>query len=255
MRCAPRPPPPSSAGGIRVDTQSVTLLAALGAGLLSFFSPCVLPLVPVYLAYMTGAATVRVEEQSRLRAVAHALFFVLGFGLIFVGLGAGIGALGGLLYTALPYLTKVGGLILIVLGLHTAGLIRVPWLQMERRIGIEAPQGRGFLTSFLVGLIFAGGWTPCVGPVLTAILFLAADSQTAARGATLLVAYTAGLGLPFVAVAGLFDLVAPALRRLGRYVRVASAIGGAFLIAMGFLLVTDLFQALIYRLSAFTFGA
>lgn len=110
------------------------------------------------------------------------------------------------------------------------------------------------LTSFLVGLIFAGGWTPCVGPVLTAILFLAADSQTAARGASLLIAYTAGLGVPFVAVAGLFDLAAPALRRLGRYTRVASTIGGAFLIAMGFLLITDLFQTLVYRLNALAFG-
>ncbi len=236
-----------------MNTQGITLLAALAAGLLSFFSPCVLPLVPVYLAYVSGATTIRPEEQSRLRAVAHALFFVFGFGLVFVGLGAGVGALGGLLYPALPYLTKAGGLILIVLGLHTAGLIRVPWLQMERRIGIEAPRGRGFLTSFLVGLIFAGGWTPCVGPVLTAILLLAADSQTAARGATLLVAYTAGLGLPFVAVAGLLDLAAPALRGLGRYLRVASAVGGVFLIAMGFLLITDLFQVMIYWLNALAY--
>lgn len=113
-----------------MDPQGITLLAALAAGLLSFFSPCILPLVPVYLAYMTGAATTRGEERGRLRAIAHALFFVVGFGLVFVGLGAGVGALGGLLYTVLPYLTKVGGLILIVLGLHTAGLIRAPWLQI-----------------------------------------------------------------------------------------------------------------------------
>jgi len=237
-----------------VAAHEVSLLAALGAGLVSFFSPCVLPLVPVYLAYMTGATTARLEEQSRLRAMAHAVSFVLGFGLIFVGLGAGIGALGGLLYPALPYLTKIGGLLLIVLGLHTAGLLRLPWLQMERRVGIEAPRGRGLLTSFLVGLIFAAGWTPCVGPVLTAILLLAADSQTAARGATLLVAYTAGLGVPFVAVAGLLDLAAPTLRGLGRHLRAVSIVGGGLLIAMGVLLVTDLFQALVYWLNALTYG-
>lgn len=233
--------------------EGITLLAALAAGLISFFSPCVLPLVPVYLAYMTGATSARPEGRSRLRTVAHALAFVLGFGLIFVGLGAGIGALGGLLYPVLPYLTKVGGLILIVLGLHTAGLIRVPWLQMERRVGLEAPRKRGLITSFLVGLIFAAGWTPCVGPVLTAILILAADSQTAARGATLLVAYTAGLGLPFMAVAGALDLAAPALRGLGRHLRVAGVVGGVLLIAMGFLLITDLFQAMIYWLNALAY--
>lgn len=237
-----------------MDAQGVTMLAALAAGLLSFFSPCVLPLVPVYLAYMTGATTLQPAGGDRLRAIAHAIVFVLGFGVVFVGLGAGVGALGGLIYPALPYITKVGGVVLIVLGLHTAGLIRVPWLLMERRIGLEAPRGRGLLTSFLVGLIFAGGWTPCIGPVLTAILVLAADAQTAARGATLLVAYTAGLGIPFVAVAGLLDLLAPAMRGLGRHLRVAGAIGGVFLIAMGFLLITDLFQAMISWLNALAYG-
>ncbi len=237
-----------------MDPQSVSLLAALVAGLLSFFSPCVLPLVPVYLAYMTGASTLHAEGQSRLRAVAHALFFVLGFGFVFVALGAGFGALGGLIYPALPYITKIGGLLLIALGLHSAGLIRVPWLQMEHRISVAAPRGRGLLTSFIVGLVFAGGLTPCVGPVLTAILLLAADSQTAARGAGLLIVYTAGLGLPFVAVAGLLDLAAPALQGMRRSLRFAGAVGGLFLIAMGFLLVTDLFQRMINWLNALTYG-
>lgn len=226
--------------------QEVTLFAALAAGLLSFFSPCVLPLVPVYLAYVTGATTTGEREHSRLRAVSHALFFVLGFGAVFVALGAGIGALGGLLYPTLPYLAKVGGIVLIVLGLHTAGLLRLPWLEMERRIGAPPPRGRGYLTSLLVGLVFAAGWTPCVGPVLTAILILAADSQTAARGAALLVAYTIGLGFPFVVVAGLLDLGAPLVRRLGRSLRYTGAVGGALLIAMGFLLVTDLFQRVLF---------
>jgi cytochrome c-type biogenesis protein len=232
-----------------VDAQGITLLAALAAGSLSFFSPCVLPIVPVYLAYITGATTTRPEGRRRLWTVVHALSFVLGFGLVFVGLGAGAGALGGLLYPALPYLTKVGGLIMILLGLHMVGLMRVPWLQMERRVGIEVPRGRGLLTSFLVGLTFAAGWTPCVGTVLTAILLLAAGSQTAARGATLLVAYTAGIGLPFLVVAGFLDLAAPTLRRVGRHLRAASVVGGALLITMGLLLITDRFQAVIFWLN------
>ncbi len=233
-----------------MDPQNVTLTAALIAGLLSFFSPCVLPLVPIYLGYMSGTAVSSLDEAHRLRTLSHALFFVLGFGLLFVVLGAAAGLLGSIIYPLMPYLVKVGGVILIILGLHMAGLITIPFLNMEKRLELGIQPKKNYWTSFLIGIIFAAGWTPCVGPVLTAILMLAANSQTATAGAGLLAVYALGLGLPFLAVAGLVDVAVPALRRLGRYLRIVSATGGALLIGMGFLLLTGMFEQLVFWLNA-----
>jgi len=238
-----------------VDPQNITLTAALVAGLLSFFSPCVLPLVPIYLGYMTGTAVSGLNESQRLRTLGHALFFVLGFGLLFVLLGATAGLLGSLLYPILPYLTKIGGVILIVFGMHMTGLLTIPFLNMEKRIELGEQPRNNYWTSLLIGVIFAAGWTPCVGPVLTAILILAADSQTAASGAGLLAVYALGLGLPFLGVAGLVDVAVPALRRMGRYLRIVSVAGGILLIAMGFLMVTGLFEQLIFQFNAWAAGA
>ena len=238
-----------------MDPQNITLTAALVAGLLSFFSPCVLPLVPIYLGYMTGTAVSGLNESQRLRTLGHALFFVLGFGLLFVLLGATAGLLGSLLYPILPYLTKIGGVILIVFGMHMTGLLTIPFLNMEKRIELGEQPRNNYWTSLLIGVIFAAGWTPCVGPVLTAILILAADSQTAASGAGLLAVYALGLGLPFLGVAGLVDVAVPALRRMGRYLRIVSVAGGILLIAMGFLMVTGLFEQLIFQFNAWAAGA
>ena len=221
--------------------QSISLPAALVAGLISFFSPCVLPLVPVYLGYITGTAVTRLDSSSRRTTLAHALFFVLGFSVLFVALGATAGLLGSLISPALPILIKAGGLILIVFGLHMTGLITIPFLSMEKRLEVRDSGRKNYWSSFLVGLIFAAGWTPCVGPVLSGILMLAADSQTAARGATLLAVYTLGLGLPFLGVAALVDVAVPALRKASRFLRYVSIAGGILLIAMGFLLLTGLF--------------
>lgn len=231
-----------------MDSQNVGLAAALIAGLISFFSPCVLPLVPVYLGYMSGQVTAN-QAGTRFRTVAHALFFVLGFGLVFVLLGAAAGLLGAAIDPIIPHVVKVGGLILIVFGLHLMGLISIPFLNMEKRLDVRTGR-KNYWSSFLVGVVFAAGWTPCIGPVLTAILLLAADSQTAGAGAVLLTAYALGLGVPFVVVASLIDAVGPILRRSGRVMRVASIVGGVLLVVMGFLLITGLFQTFIFWLNA-----
>lgn len=228
---------------------NITSWTALLAGLLSFFSPCVLPLVPIYLGYLTGQAASGLDRANRLQTLIHALFFVLGFGLLFVALGATAGLLGQLLLPVMPYITRIGGLVLIVLGLHMLGLLSVPFLNMDRRLELRTDR-KSYWTSWLVGVIFAAGWTPCVGPVLTGILILAADSQTVGRGAALLALYATGLGIPFLAVAALVDATLPVLRKLHRHARVASVVGGLLLIVMGFLLVTGLFEALIFRLNA-----
>lgn len=235
--------------------QNVTLTAALVAGLLSFFSPCVLPIVPIYLGYMTGTAVSSLDESQRLRALGHALFFVLGFGVLFVLLGATAGLLGSLLYPLIPYLTKIGGVILVVLGLHMTGLITIPFLNMEKRLDLGGQPRNNYWTSFLIGVIFAAGWTPCVGPVLTAILIMAADSQTMSAGAGLLAVYALGLGLPFLGVAGLVDVAVPALRRMGRYLRIVSVAGGILLMAMGFLMATGLFEQILFQFNAWAAGA
>lgn len=233
-----------------MPSQELSFVTALVAGLLSFFSPCVLPLVPVYLGYMTGTVVTGQSEVQRLRTLAHALLFTLGFGAIFVLLGAAAGMLGSIIYPIMPYIVKVGGLVLIVFGLHLMGLIAIPFLNMEKRLELQGGRRGSYWSSFIVGIVFAAGWTPCVGPVLSAILLLAADSQTAGVGAILLAIYALGLGIPFLLVAGLVDLATPLLRRLNRHLRVVSILGGVLLVVMGFLLLVGLFEALIFRLNA-----
>ncbi len=204
-----------------------------------------LPLVPVYLGYMAGTAVSSLADTDRLRVFFHALFFVLGFGIIFVFTGAAMGALGGLIYPMMPTLVKVGGVILIVLGLHMAGLVTIPFLGIEKRLELGSRYRKNYWTSFLIGVVFAIGWTPCVGPILAAILLLAADSQTVTAGATLLAIYTLGLGVPFLIVAVLVNIGLPVLRRMSRYLHAFSISGGALLIAMGFLLLTGLWGSLV----------
>jgi cytochrome c-type biogenesis protein len=233
-------------------TQNVTLPAALLAGIISFFSPCVLPLVPIYLGYITGTAVSGLDSTKRLTTLIHAAFFVLGFGVLFVALGATAGLLGSLIYPILPYLTQGGGVILIILGLHMTGLITIPFLAMEKRLEMRQSGRRNYWSSFLVGVIFAAGWTPCVGPVLSGILMLAADSQTVSRGAILLALYTLGLGLPFLLVAALVDVAVPALRKMSKYLRIFSIVGGVLLIVMGFLLLTGLFTRVTAWFNALT---
>ncbi len=239
-------------------TDNLSVGLAFVAGLLSFLSPCVLPLVPVYLGYLSGT-TASDAPDARLRTVSHAGAFVGGFSAVFVVLGslAGLagslaghesGALGAVgrglagLEQATPWLARVGGVILVILGLHLAGVVRIPLLHHELRLQGPQPGRRGLIASALVGMAFAAGWTPCVGPYLMAILFLAGNAGTVARGAGLLAVYSLGLGLPFLLVGLALQAAAAQLRRLNRYLHVVSTVGGALLVAMGALLITGRFQ-------------
>ncbi|MEN6479289.1 MAG: cytochrome c biogenesis protein CcdA, partial [Anaerolineales bacterium] len=162
-----------------MPTQSVSFWAALVGGLASFFSPCVLPLIPVYLGYMMGGVVPNDATNQRLLGLRHAAFFVLGFALAFVTLGAAAGALGRWLYPAMPTVMRVAGLVLVVFGLQMLGVLRLPFLAAERQVTLG--RGRqGLWRSLLMGLAFAIGWSPCVGPVLSAILLMAAETRTAA---------------------------------------------------------------------------
>jgi len=234
--------------------EAVSVVAALVGGLLSFFSPCVLPLVPVYLGYISGVAVGRSSSQARRVVVSHALVFVLGFSLIFALLGAAVGLLGQALNAALPTLTRIGGVVLVVLGLQMAGVLRIPALYSEKRWEGRLGASAGYLRSLLIGMIFAAGWTPCVGPVLTAILLLAMQTATAWRGAWLLLVFAAGLGIPFIVTGALLDVLMPRLKRVGKHAQAISVAGGILLIVMGFALVTGLFTELSFALNAAWFS-
>lgn len=213
-------------------------MAALGAGILSFVSPCVLPLVPAYIGYVSGAATGQPEGRARAAAIWQALLFVLGFSVVFVALGASAGLLGAGLNQYLPVLRQVGGVLLVVFGLHVMGVITIPLLHYDRRIDYRPASVSGF-AAVLVGMVFALGWTPCVGPILAAILLLASDTATAGQGAALLGVYSLGLGIPFLLTALALGSANRLLKRMNRYYRAIEVISGLFLILLGVLLATN----------------
>lgn len=215
------------------------------AGLASFLAPCVLPLTPVYLGYLSGYAVTQPGERSRkehLDIVLHAVFFVLGFTLVFMLLGLAAGALGALLRGA--WLRIVGGLLVIFFGLTVLEVLKVPALYRSAQLDWRAKREWGFASSLLIGMVFAAGWTPCVGPALTAILTLSAARSTAAQGAGLLAAYSLGVGLPFILAALLVDRVGEALSRVQRYLPWVHKATGVLLVIVGIIILTDSFGAI-----------
>lgn len=212
---------------------------AFAAGLLSFFAPCVLPLIPVYLSFLTGTNLQREKAPGRAATLRQALSFVAGFSLIFVVLGAAASAIGGVLFEALPLIRQVGGVLLIVLGLHLVGWLKLPFLYRERRFQLGPGRRTSGATAFVVGVVFAAGWTPCVGPVLAGILVLAADGRSLPRGVLLMTFYAAGLAVPFIASALAVDTVATRLRRFSPHLRTVSIISGVFVATLGVLLLFD----------------
>jgi cytochrome c-type biogenesis protein len=220
---------------------ATALLTTFAAGLASFLSPCILPLVPVYLAQLVGpgvAAAPAAEGQKppagtlRLRALAQMAAFVAGFSVVFIALGATASRLGSLLAGQQLLLRRAGALVLIVFGLHVAGIVRLPWLEREGRLHWLAGTP-GLLSSLLLGVIFGLGWTPCVGPLLTSALVLAAQAATLGAGVALLAAYALGLGIPFLLVGVAFDRVLPQLRRLAPYTPLIERVAGLLLVALG----------------------
>ncbi len=220
----------------------ITFAAALIAGILSFLSPCVLPLVPVYLANIAGASVLTPELADRRRILLHTISFIVGFSLVFIALGASLGLLGAMAPIELLY--KVGGALLIAFGMFLAASAKVPWLNYEKRLSFAGARGTGYLRSLLIGAIFSLGWTPCVGPILGGILVLAASSQTAWQGVYLLLAYCLGLGLPFIAVSLALGAASRFIRWLGRHSFVTSIVAAALLVGIGILMLTGYLEYL-----------
>jgi cytochrome c-type biogenesis protein len=251
----------------------LTIAVAVGAGLLSFLSPCVLPLVPAYVGQLSAVAVVgRADGRApRWLAVTHALAYVVGFGAVFTILGITATYAAGPLFDYLPFLRQAGGVLLIVLGLNLAGVLRIPaldrtWRPLEagaagsvasatgtmalggggtgarfgERLGGRIVSARGgWAASFGLGAIFAIGWTPCIGVILGGILTLAAAGDATAQGAILLIAYTAGLGVPFLVIAALYDRAPGLVQPLVRHGQLVSAIGGALVVLIGVAMLFD----------------
>lgn len=212
------------------------------AGLLSCFSPCVLPLMPGYIGYLSGAAvTPQGLVVQRRAAVMHGFAFVLGFTMIFVAIWSAFFTLTQFVDKFL--LARIGGVILIVFGLHLTGLVRIPFLYREARVHLNM-NGLGLPRSFVTGIAFGAGWTPCVGPMLSFILALAMQTNTAWQGTVLLLFYSAGLGVPFLLAAFGLETVQQKLRGANRYLHYLEIVGGVLLIGMGLLLLLDKFQIL-----------
>lgn len=226
------------------------LFVAFAAGLLSFLSPCVLPLVPSYIGFLTGMSLPEVSERRR-TALIHALLFVLGFSLVFVLLGASATALGRALNYYQQWLQRIGGVLIIGFGLVCLGVIKAGVLEQERRVQMEH-KPVGYLGSVLVGMAFAAGWTPCIGPVLGAILGLAATSTDLTRGTLLLAAYSAGLAVPFLLAAIALESFLGWFQRFRRYLPWVMRLSGALLVFVGLLMVTGEFTRLAGWLQRFT---
>ncbi|HEY7637330.1 MAG TPA: cytochrome c biogenesis protein CcdA [Gemmatimonadales bacterium] len=225
-------------------SEPVTLgiLVAFAAGLLSFLSPCVLPLVPSYIGFLTGMSLPEMGARRRV-ALVHAVLFVLGFSLVFVLLGASATALGRALNHYQVWLQRIGGVLIIAFGLVCLGGIRVGWMGQERRVHLEE-KPVGYLGSTLVGMAFAAGWTPCIGPVLGGILGLAATSGEVSRGMLLLAVYSAGLAVPFLIAAWAIESFLAWFHRFRRYLPWVMRVSGAMLVFVGLLLVSGEFTRL-----------
>jgi cytochrome c-type biogenesis protein len=227
---------------------NISLGLAFLAGLASFLSPCVFSLVPVYVSYLGGrrvSSQVSAEkDQRKFDTLFHGLAFVVGFSTVFVALGVTAGALGAVLYPIRYWLTRIGGVVVVIFGLNMIGLIRIPFLQYDYRYHTTLQKTTGLLPSFLMGIFFSAGWTPCVGPTLGAILTMALSGGSLAKGAILLSVYSLGLGIPFILAALAIDWISTLIKRFGKVLHIIEVAMGVVLIIIGIMLFLGTFNQL-----------
>jgi cytochrome c-type biogenesis protein len=224
-----------------MDSSDINIGIAFIAGLASFLSPCVFSLVPAYIGYLSGrsAASTQGSQTGRWIVLSHALAFVLGFSLIFIGLGLAVSTLGQVLYDIRPLLSRVGGHVVVLFGLHMTGIIRVPLLEYDLRPQSKPDRQWGYLSSFAMGVFFSFGWSPCIGPVLGAILSLSLLEGSVGQGVLLLTAYSIGLAIPFLLAATQISLVTTILRRYGKVMHYVEVGMGAILVVIGVMLIQN----------------
>lgn len=229
-----------------METAEITLSLAFLAGLASFLSPCVLSLVPAYVGYLGGrtAGSGQTVAKSRWQAFSHGLAFVLGFSTVFILLGVATSALGGLLYDMRNWISKIGGILVVIFGIHMVGIYRIPFLEYDlRRQELPDPK-LGYLSSALMGVFFSAGWSPCVGPVLGSILTVVFNGGSVMYGLTMLSAYSTGLAIPFLLAALGIGWVTALIRRYGKIMRYTEIAMGIVLIIVGFMLALGTFETL-----------
>jgi cytochrome c-type biogenesis protein len=226
-----------------MDIANITLGLAFLAGLASFLSPCVFSLVPAYIGYLGGrAAGGEVTESNRFVTFTHGLAFVLGFSLVFITLGVASSAFGRLLFDLRFILSKVGGIVVIIFGLHMIGVFRIPFLEYDTRVQQLPDRKWGYLSSALMGVFFSAGWAPCVGPVLGAILTLAMNGGSISTGVSLLSAYSAGLAIPFLIAALGVGWVSVTLKKYGKVMHYIEIAMGIILVIIGIMLFSGIFE-------------
>jgi cytochrome c-type biogenesis protein len=223
--------------------ESVNILTAFAFGILSFISPCVLPIVPGYLSFISGVSFDEMQNEEnrsviRKRIAVTSLFFILGFSVVFIALGASATAVGQFLHDQLNVISKVAGVIIIIFGIHMIGIFKIPFLNYEKRFATNA-KPIGLFGAFLVGMAFAFGWTPCIGPILAAILAIASQQETVGNGIALLAVYSLGLGVPFL-IAGLsITMFYSVFNKLKRHLHKVEVAGGVLLVIVGVLIMTN----------------
>jgi len=231
-----------------MDFANVTIGLAFLAGLASFLSPCVFSLVPAYVGYLGGrAAGGESTESNRFVTFTHGLAFVLGFSAVFITLGVATASLGHFLFDLRFWLAKIGGIIVIIFGLHMTGIFRIPFLEYDTRVQQLPDRKLGYFSSALMGIFFSAGWAPCVGPVLGAILTLALNGGSVSTGVSLLSAYSAGLAIPFLIAALSVGWVTLTLRKYGKAMHYVEVVMGVVVVIVGFMLFSGTIQLIAQR--------
>lgn len=222
---------------------NVSVGLAFLAGLASFLSPCVFSLVPAYIGYLGGRSIAIAEtNKNRWTVFSHGLMFVLGFSVVFISFGVAASALGGLLFDMRTWIAKIGGIVVVILGIHMTGLYRIPFLEYDLRPQTVPDRNRGYFSSALLGVVFSAGWSPCVGPTLGVILTLAMNGGSVVKGVWLLSAYSAGLAIPFLFAALGIGWVTTILKKYSRVMRITKIIMGILLIIVGVMLFMGTFE-------------
>ena len=236
-------------------SNNVTLIAAFAAGFLSFISPCVLPLIPGYVSFVSGVSLEDMRGEAavssaRRHVVITSLFFVLGFSLVFIALGATASVVGRFLFEKQPILAKIAGVLLVIFGLHTMGVFRIPFLDTEKRMHSDRKPA-GALGAILVGIAFAFGWSPCIGPILGGILALAASKDTVWEGVELLAVYSVGLGIPFLLTSIAINQFFAVTKRIRKHYHAIEMVSGGLLVAIGVLIFTNQFTIIVRYLQPY----
>jgi len=240
-----------------MSAANVSIGLAFLAGLASFFSPCVFSLVPAYIGYLSGRSLSKTKESTpsdRSVTFFYGLAFVLGFSFVFVSLGLAFSAISQFFFQVRDILAKVGGVIIVLFGLHMTGLLHLPFLDYDFRIQSKMEKGGSLISSFLMGVFFSAGWSPCVGPTLGLILTLAIQGGNTGQGALLLSSYSLGMGVPFLAAALGIGWVTGILKKYSKAMQIAQIVMGALLIIVGVLLFLGIYQQLVTFESLIDFG-